>query len=1036
MNSEKDFTSKAASGKTKPTSWVVKLSGGRKLYYTLRRRRVVSSLVAALLTAFMGHTYALPTGGSVAAGSATISQTAQTMQIDQASQRAVLNWQGFSIATGELVNINQPGVTSVMLNRVLGSDPSSIFGSLTANGQVFLVNPSGVLFAPGANVNVGGLVATTLNISDADLMAGNNVFVNGGNAGSVVNQGAINAGYAALLAPQVSNQGAIVARMGTVALAAGDRVSLDLVGDGLISVAVDGAAVNASIANSGLIQADGGNVFLTARSANALLDTVVNMDGVIKANTLSNQNGTIVLDGGNAGVVSVSGTLDASGAGAGQTGGTIQVLGDHIQLTGATIDASGDAGGGTVLVGGDFQGKGAVATAAFTTVDQNTTIAANANTTGDGGKVIVWADDTTRYSGAISARGGANAGDGGFVEVSGKGVLAFNGTADRRAPHGSAGTLLLDPTDLQIITPGVDSAEFAGCSTVSCGATTEAVSTLTDATLALALLGGPVNVNAIAGTGLGGGTINWTAAATVDASANSLTLTGTSITFDGTLTNVANLIFSTAPTGTGTATTSTGGSITGLGATTFNITGATTGTAGGITFNNFTAADTTAVTGAVGFDDAAQSNQGITFASAATVSGTGAIANVNGSFADDTLTSTASTIVYTGFNAVSGAGTALTTVNGSFDDTNLISTASGVNYTGFALGTVAGTGTALTGVATSFNDGTKVSGSLINYSGLAGLATVAGDGTADVANSADFAIGGLNTGTGTSGIIYSAFDTASNTTAVTGAVGFDDAAQSNQGITFASAATVSGTGAIANVNGSFADDTLTSTASTIVYTGFNAVSGAGTALTGMNGSFDDTSLISTASGVNYTGFALGTVAGTGTALTGVATSFNDGTKVSGSLINYSGLAGLATVAGDGTADVANSADFAIGGLNTGTGTSGIIYSAFDTASNTTAVTGAVGFDDAAQSNQGITFASAATVSGTGAIANVNGSFADDTLTSTASTIVYTGFNAVSGAGTALTGMNGSFDDTSLISTASGVNYTGFALGTVSVRAPR
>jgi fibronectin-binding autotransporter adhesin len=533
----------------------------------------------------------------------------------------------------------------------------------------------------------------------------------------------------------------------------------------------------------------------------------------------------------------------------------------------------------------------------------------------------------------------------------------------------------------------------------------------------------------------------------------------------------------------------------------FALTGPNAGTgASTIAYSAFNvASNTTAVTGAVGFDDTAKSSQGITFAAVTTAAGTGTISNVAGSFADNTLVSAASGIDYAGFTGVTGTGTALTGMNGSFGDTTRISAASAVNYTGFALATVAGTGTALTGVATSFNDSTKVSGSGINYSGLGGLATVGGgataltgiatsfndstkvsgsginysglgslatvaaDGTADVTNTASFALTGPNAGTGASTIAYSAFNVASNTTAVTGAVGFDDTAKSSQGITFAAVTTVGGTGTISNVAGSFADNTLVSAASSIDYAGFTGVTGTGTALTGMNGSFGDTTRISAASAVNYTGFALATVAGTGTALTGVATSFNDSTKVSGSGINYSGLGGLATVGGgataltgiatsfndstkvsgsgidysglgslatvaaDGTADVTNTASFALTGPNAGTGASGIAYSAFNAASNTTAVTGAVGFDDGLKSNQGMTFASATTVAGTGTISNIAGNFAIDTLLSAASGIDYAGFTAATGTGAGtLTGAGQTFNLTAANAGNNGtVSWTAF-----------
>src|SRR6185503_14741475 len=169
--------------------------------------------IAALATLqFAAPAFALPTGGEVVAGSASISQTnAQTMQINQGSQKAILNWQGFSIAKPETVNFVQPNSSSVALNRVVGNSGSEIYGALNANGQVFLVNPNGILFAPGSSVNVGGIAASSLNISDQNFLAGKNTFEKGDKAGSVVNQGTINAptGYAALIGPKVVNEGFI-----------------------------------------------------------------------------------------------------------------------------------------------------------------------------------------------------------------------------------------------------------------------------------------------------------------------------------------------------------------------------------------------------------------------------------------------------------------------------------------------------------------------------------------------------------------------------------------------------------------------------------------------------------------------------------------------------------------------------------------------------------------------------------------------------------------------------------------------------------
>src|SRR3954471_16339091 len=313
----------------------------------------------------------LPTGGTVVAGSASISRSGSNMEITQSSNSAILNWQSFSIGSNAWVNFIQPSSSAIALNPVLGNRGSEVFGRLTANGQVFLSNPNGVLFAPSASVEVGALFATTLSIADKDFLAGRYNFYNAGGAGSVINQGNIVTanGYTALAGPQVRNDGIIVARAGTVALAAGDRVSLDMVGDGLIKVSVDQSALNASAINSGRIEADGGNVFLTARSANALLDTVVNNSGVIRANSLVAHNGEIVLDGGSAGVVANSGTLTVAGTDAGTTGGSVRVLGQYVALdNGTRIDVSGDAGGGTALIGGDLQGKNPAIQDATTTM--------------------------------------------------------------------------------------------------------------------------------------------------------------------------------------------------------------------------------------------------------------------------------------------------------------------------------------------------------------------------------------------------------------------------------------------------------------------------------------------------------------------------------------------------------------------------------------------------------------------------------------------------------------------------------------------
>lgn len=303
------------------------------------RRHAIHALSGALLlaiaaTAHAGDPVGGPVGGVVAAGGANIASNGFNTTITQSTSNVVINWQGFSIGTGHTVQFVQPGSSSVALNRVLGADPSVILGTLTSNGKVFLLNPNGILFGKGASVNVGGLVASTMKIADGDFMAGKYAFTDAG-TGSIVNQGNINAadgGYVALMGRSVSNQGAISARLGTVALAAGEAVTLDVAGDGLLNVSVSQGAMNALAENGGMIRADGGRVLLTAQAAGNLLNTVVNNTGVIQAQTIENRNGTILLLGDmQTGTLNVGGTLDASAPGGGN-GGFIETSAAHVNI--------------------------------------------------------------------------------------------------------------------------------------------------------------------------------------------------------------------------------------------------------------------------------------------------------------------------------------------------------------------------------------------------------------------------------------------------------------------------------------------------------------------------------------------------------------------------------------------------------------------------------------------------------------------------------------------------------------------------------
>ncbi|WP_332862927.1 YDG domain-containing protein, partial [Janthinobacterium svalbardensis] len=296
----------------------------------------LTSMAAALMMGYGSLALAGPAGGTVVAGQATINGAPGATVIKQGSQNAVINWASFNVGKGESVQFQQPNSNAVALNRVLGSDGTTILGNLSANGKVFIVNPNGVLFGQGASVNTAGLVASTLDISNSDFMAGKYQF-SGNGTGKVLNQGSISApgGYVALLGANVSNEGTIQARLGSVALAAGRAITLDVAGDGLLNVAVNAGAVGALVNNGGLIRADGGSVVLTAQAAGDLLKTVVNNTGVIEAHTIDTRGGTIKLLGDmQSGTVNAGGTLDAS-APDGGNGGFIDTSAAHVKIDAA-----------------------------------------------------------------------------------------------------------------------------------------------------------------------------------------------------------------------------------------------------------------------------------------------------------------------------------------------------------------------------------------------------------------------------------------------------------------------------------------------------------------------------------------------------------------------------------------------------------------------------------------------------------------------------------------------------------------------------
>ena len=428
----------------------------------------LAGLLCGLLAGSAAH--ANPIDPTVLHGSAQFAPSgANTLNVTT-SPNTIINWQGFSIDTGERTNFFQPSASSAVLNRVTGADPSSILGQLWSDGRVFLVNPHGIVFGEGAVVDTAGLVASTLGISNTDFLAGHYRFDGGPDAGGIVNRGLIEAGADGvfLLAPRIENSGVIRTDGGDLVLAAGRTItltSLDLDGvrvevqapeDEVLNlgdlIAKHGAAgvFAGSIRNSGTVEAnavtvdDDGTIRLVAQG-----DITLEAGGRVAAEGPS---------GGEVHVKSKSGTTWVSGEVSARAsegrGGTIRLLGRRVGLVGARVDASGPGGGGEVLVGGDVSGEGPVPTAESTYVSSDSAVSADALDYGDGGKVVVFASDFANVQGRLSARGGAQGGDGGFVETSGLKSFVITHTPDITAPNGDGGHWLIDPNNIEIVAGG------------------------------------------------------------------------------------------------------------------------------------------------------------------------------------------------------------------------------------------------------------------------------------------------------------------------------------------------------------------------------------------------------------------------------------------------------------------------------------------------------------------------------------------------------------------------------------------------------
>ena len=388
---------------------------------------VSTAIFLSNLSAQEIHKGTLPTGGTVAGGNATITQESNNLSINQSSDKVILNWETFNIGKEASVEFFQPNSTSTALNRVFASDPSHIYGSLKANGQLIFINPSGVIFQGGSKVDVGAMIATSLNMSTDSFLNNDYIFENDNDYNALVkNNGELNAyegGTIALIASKVENNGIINTPTGSSALLSGDKVKLSMDGNQLINYSIEKGSLNSLIENNHAINANNGAVILSSEGKDEVLSSVINNKGTIKAKGITKQGGNIFLSS-KKGKIKNSGTMIASSEVS--VGGKIEVTGDHITLkTGSVINVTGKRGGGQALVGGSWQNSNPdVYQAKTVVVEKNAKINASSIKYGIGGEIVVWSDihaksGKTVVEGSLQAKGGLEGGDGGRIETSG-----------------------------------------------------------------------------------------------------------------------------------------------------------------------------------------------------------------------------------------------------------------------------------------------------------------------------------------------------------------------------------------------------------------------------------------------------------------------------------------------------------------------------------------------------------------------------------------------------------------------------------------
>jgi filamentous hemagglutinin family protein len=465
----------------------------------------------------------------VASGSVQIQQSANSTTVQQSSQKAIIEWESFNLGANESAHFQQPQ-GGIALNRINSNQGASeIYGQITATGQIILINQAGIYFGPNSSVNVGSVIASTSNISNDNFLNNNYAFNQPSTySGSIINDGSIIAsqyGLVALLGTAVANNGTIQAELGTVALDAGSKFAISFSGNNLINFTVETAAtagvdnnghtVNFGVSNTGILSA--GKIIVTANTASQVLDHAINMGGVVVATTVVQQGGAIILTS-EKGKINAAGEMVAKGNYPGQKGGQIKLFAQNILVSSqAKLNVSGNAGGGSILIGGNLHGAGPDMNALKTTVAAGAIIKADALNVGNGGQIVVWSNNDTQFNGSISSQGGPLGGNGGYVETSGGYLNVTGAQVNTSASHGQMGSWLLDPTTIWIANSSSNAISAgmpaSGTGNSSCAGGTCAESTaisnslLMVSTLTTALDSSNVIVTTSNSNGLGAGNI-------------------------------------------------------------------------------------------------------------------------------------------------------------------------------------------------------------------------------------------------------------------------------------------------------------------------------------------------------------------------------------------------------------------------------------------------------------------------------------------------------------------------------------------------